>query len=606
MYRSLLIVILLLGCVLGLSGQIERQIVPETAIDTIGQDTLSMIIMEADTSIHVSYDDREVDTLYKNVILTQDSLAMYCNLAIVIDQIDARAYEDVVIIHHDTIQIYADSMYYDGKGKIADLFGEVILQDGTRRLYTSELRYNVGDKTASYLNGGTLVDGVDTIVSKEGYYYQREGKVRLKGNVSFVDTSKVMLTDSILYLYNLEQLNIIAPTQINQDSVDIYCEAGIYRLKQDRGVLSENVQVKSGDQLMTSEILDVNGPEDKYTFLINPRLFDNYNEGVGDTIVYYDQDDILELRSNAVYTSEEEVMKAPVIRYNKKTDEYQTLGRANIDTKKSRIKANDITSEADGGTRLKGSVEIYDKESDATVSGQEAIKYESITKIYNPHKGQPLLNYRMSSDSLLLRSDSLLFIEKYADTDSSYQDLSAVNNVKWKNGSTLGKSGYFKFNQKDSLIVMTDNPILWSDSTQLTADTIILYLKNNDVHKISLIKNAMIITPDKGGMYNQIKGAEIENFVNDKELTKSHVMTNAELFYMIKEEESYRGVNLTKSNEMIFTFDDDEISKVDMTGQPTSNMYEYTKGMDVSVYNLEGFEWRIKERPSEGFFIANL
>ena len=606
MYRSLLIIVLLLSIVSGIWSQVDPILIPEVSVDSTGQDTLSVIIMEADTSIHVSYEDSEVDTLYENVILTQDSLAMYCNLAIVVDQIDARAYEDVVIIHHDTIQIYADSMYYDGEKKIADLFGEVILQDGTRRLYTSELRYNVEDKTAYYLDGGTLIDGIDTIISKEGYYYQREQKVRLKGNVSFVDTSRVMYTDSILYLYDIEQLNIIAPTEINQDSVDIYCEAGIYRLKQDRGVLSKNVQVKSGDQLMTSEILDIKGDEDKYTFLINPRLFDNNNEGIGDTIIYYDKDGILELRSDAVYTSAEEVMRAPVIRYNKNTDEYQTLGRANIDTEQSKIEANDITSEAGGGSRLKGNVEIYDKQSDATVYGQEALKLESITKIFDPGEEQPLLNYRMTSDSLLLRSDSLILSEQYAGTDSSFQDLSAVKNVKWRNGSTLGKCGYFKFDQKDSLIVMTDNPILWSDSTQLTADTIILYLKNNDVYKISLISDAMIVTPDDGGMYNQIKGAEIENFIDDKILTSSHVMTNAELFYMIKEEESYRGVNLTKSNEMIFTFEDDEISKIDMDGQPTSNMYEYIPGMDVSIYNLEGFKWRIKERPSEGLFIAKL
>ena len=114
----------------------------------------------------------------------------------------------------------------------------------------------------------------------------------------------------------------------------------------------------------------------------------------------------------------------------------------------------------------------------------------------------------------------------------------------------------------------------------------------------------MIVTPDNNGMFNQIKGAEIDNFIDDKELTRSHVMTNAELFYMIKEDDSYRGVNLTKSNEMIFTFDEDEISKIDMDGQPTSNMQEYTDGMDVTIYNLEGFKWRIKERPSEELFIA--
>ncbi len=605
MSRIILVAIVFLYSHSYLYGQ-NQVIEGVVATDTTAQDTLSIIHMSADTGLHVSFADREVDTLIKNVILTQDSIAIYCNLAIVIDQINARAYEDVVIIHHDTIQIYADSMTYDGQNKIADLYGEVILQDGDRRLFTSELRYNVNDKTAFYLNGGTLVDGLDTIVSKEGYYYQREQQARLIGNVSFVDTSRTMLTDSILYLYNLDQLNIIAPTQIIQDSVDIYCESGIYRLKQDRGVLSQNVQVRSGDQLMTAGILDINGAEDKYVFLIDPILNDDDNIGIADTIVYYDNEGVLELRSNANYTSPDEVLKAPVIRYDKETDSYNTFGRARIETKNSKIEADDITSEDNGGTRLKGKVEIYDKESEITINSEEAVELDGVTKMYHPGKGQPLLTYELSSDSLLLRSDSLIITEMYADTDSTSQELTAVNKVKWKNGTTLGKSNKFLFYQQDSVIIMTDNPILWSDSTQLSADTIMLFLKNNDVYKITLIDNAMIISPDNTGMYNQIKGAKIENFIEDKALVKSHVMTNAELLYMIKEDESYRGVDVTKSNEMIFTFEDDQIVTIDMNGQPSSNMYEYTEGMDLTSYNLDGFKWRFEERPSADIFKMQL
>ena len=77
---------------------------------------------------------------------------------------------------------------------------------------------------------------------------------------------------------------------------------------------------------------------------------------------------------------------------------------------------------------------------------------------------------------------------------------------------------------------------------------------------------------------------------------------NAELFYMIKEGDSYRGINLTKSNIMTFIFEDDEISKIDMKGQPDSNMYEYADNMDLSSYYLEGFEWRIDERPKSSIF----
>ena len=78
MYKSILIIALVLGSITWSYSQTDPIDIPETTtIDTSGQDSLSVIIMNADTSIHVSYEDQEVDTLYKNVILTQDSLAMY-------------------------------------------------------------------------------------------------------------------------------------------------------------------------------------------------------------------------------------------------------------------------------------------------------------------------------------------------------------------------------------------------------------------------------------------------------------------------------------------------------------------------------------------------
>lgn len=576
--------------------QIQSSVAQSTYSSRKVSDTLSYIAMNADTVFHVSTATNEIDTLKGNVILTQDSLVMFCNRAVVIDEIYAYAYENVVIIHHDTIQIYADSMRYNGATKIAELFGEVILQDGDRRLNTSLLIYDVDQKIARYNTGGTIIEKLDTIVSREGFYFQKQKKVRLKGSVSYIDTSRLLLTDSILYLYDIDQLNLIAPTRIWEDSIETYCEAGIYQLKKNRGVLSKNVQVLSGNQLITAQVLDINGNEKTYQFLIDPMITDSSGIATGDTITYYQLDELVEIRGNARYQSDQEVTIAPILRYNLKTESYETLGRSVVTSKKNVIEADTISRLTSQTTFLKGGVSIRDIDNKVRIKSDQALKKEAITKLFSDIQ-QPLLNYHLTSDSLLLMADTLISIDIYPDTDSSYQDLKAIRKVALKNGNTYGAAQHMVFNRVDSIIILTEYPVLWSDSTQLSGDTIKIYLKNNDVEQISLLGNAFIIAPDSSGMFNQIKGLTIDNFVENKEIKKSNVRGNAELFYMVKEGNEYKGINRTKSDGMIFSFSDGEISKVAMKGKPEHVMYEYNVQLDLEEYYLEGFHWRIEERP---------
>jgi len=410
--------------------------------DSTSSDTISFILMTADTVKHRSNEDFELDTLVGNVILTQDSLVMYCNLAEVTDRINAKAYHDVVIIHQDTIQIFADSLIYDGRRKLAELFGEVILQDGERRLYTDRLLYDVDEKTAEYNTGGTLIQGVDTIISKSGFYEQRKKQVTLHGNVWYRDTARTMVTDSILYLYDLDQLNILVPTNITQDSIEIYCETGIYRLKEDRGILSTNVQVKSREQYISSGLLDIKGGEGIYTFFYDPYLEDKDGVGTGDTIRYFKNEGYLDLISRAVYRSSTEILKAPLIRYIEASESYETLGRAIVDTDDSYVEADSLRSGEEGSIRLNGNIKMIDKESGITIFGDDGIKNDEEMKVYNSVHGQPLLLYPLSSDTLLLKSDTLYNVEQNEE-DSIPASFSAYGKVKWKNNETTGSSKDF-------------------------------------------------------------------------------------------------------------------------------------------------------------------
>jgi len=377
--------------------------------------------------------------------------------------------------------------------------------------------------------------------------------------------------------------------------------------------------------------------------MIDPEVIDEDRYARADTIIYFEDKGLIELRSDAFYRSPSEMMDAPVITYNRGTDIYSTRGRAKVRSDNTIIEADEIISESSDVTRLVGQVNIAEEDGSLTIQSQEAIKSAHSTKMYNA-RGQPLLTYELGTDPLLLLGDTLISTEEVltppttgdlphvdsttmldtafttdrdtnlvysSDQDSQIIDtltreprqlFYALDRVRMRNGSTYGSSGHFVFNQSDSIITMVERPIIWSDSTQLTGDTIKIYLKNNKVHKISLINNALIVSPDSAGMYNQIKGAHIDNYIEDKALQRSDVHGNAELLYMIKEGASYRGINLTKSQSMTFIFEEEQISEIRMNGQPESNMYEYSPDIDLTSYYLKGFVWRIEERPENHIF----
>jgi len=577
----------------------------EIQIDTISADSIVFITTEAE-DVYVSWDgEHERDTLIGNVEMTQDSLFMICELAYVMDNIYAWAYKNVVIIHEDSLTIFADSLYYDGVEKIAELYGQVTLKEGEKLLHTNELTYDIDSKTAYYNTGGTIIEGENTIKSREGYYYSRMKKAKLLGNVSFKDSTKTMLTDSIIYLSDREQLNFISPTTIIEDSTEIYGESGIYRLEENKGVLSQNIKVTSKEgTVITSSVLKIDQNIGEYTFLIDPIIKEDDGTARGDTIIYYSNERYVDLNGNATYHGSKESIQAPRIRYHLDTEQYATLGRSKVINDQNKIEADEITSDSTNTTYLNGAVSIIDYEEGLNLTSDYAIKKENSMKAFSEDEHQPLMIYSMKDDSLYIKADTLMMTENYEGTDSMSQVYNAITAVQFMKSDVYGRANNFIYQKTDSLIIMSQSPVLWSDSLQMSADTILLYLVDNQIHKIELIQNAFILSPEEGGHLNQIKADKITSIIHEGEIKKSIAEMNAEMLYLVRNDNKYEGINITKSKEMHFEFEDGDLSSFHTIKQQDSNIYEYEASMDISQYYLEGHNWRITELPVAVNFVG--
>lgn len=212
----------------------------------------------------------------------------------------------------------------------------------------------------------------------------------------------------------------------------------------------------------------------------------------------------------------------------------------------------------------------------------------------------------MQEDSLYLKADTLEMLKYFEGTDSMSQIYHAIEDVQFMKSNVFGRANNFIYKKSDSLIIMSNSPVLWSDSLQMSADTILLYISDNEINSIVLIQNAFILSPEEGGHLNQIKAEKIISIIEDGEIKSSIADKNAEMLYLVRNDNKYEGINITKSKKMVFKFNKGDLSSFNTIDQQDSNIYEYERSTNIPEFYLEGHQWRIAELPMTVNFVPTL
>ncbi len=568
---------------------------------TIG-DSISTLIMSADEAIHIVDDIGETDTLIGNVVLIQDSIYMNCDYAVVQNQINAIANGNIRIVHNDSLVIYADTLYYNGLTRMARLTGEVILMNNDKYLNTTDLIYNISEEKARFDKGGTLIDRESKLISREGTYDARRDEALFRYNVRYTDTLRTILTDSLLYDYAASLIHIISPTNILQDENEIYSRAGLFNTATNEGVLSEDVQILLEDRTISAGVLNYEGDSSIYRLYINPVVRDDEG-GVarGDTIFYDKHESLVTLIGDASYQSKAQNINADIIYYDQENNTYRTEGRSSASDESTDIIADRISKSKEGSTIAEGAVILTDTAAHYQIICDRVELIDSIDRaVAYSLNGPALLRYELGrDDTLQLLADTLVSYK--LDSVSLFE---AYYDVQIMSDGVSGVCDSLLYNMTDSVILLYQYPILWSDSTQLRGDTIMMSLKEEGINKIELIDNASIISMDTDGYFNQVGGSQIDCFFDDGEMRSADVDGNTELIYFMRDDaDELQGINTTFSGTMRFQFADSEIDQVRFFRNPDSTIHEYSAGIDVNSFRIQNFVWNIEKRPLESQFL---
>jgi len=485
------------------------------------------------------------------------------------------------LIKSDSIQIYCEDGFYDTENELAEFRKNAQFVKGKQQALGEIIRYEGKTDTYSLIGEASFVENDRNAVADTIKYNDQTGETTLLGDAVYQDSTQYIAAETIIYnsekeIYKTRGRSYISdPPQILQaDEVDYDNETGL-------GIAIGNVVWQDTSQQLT---------------IVSERAVYNQNtdylkaSGGRPLLITVIENDSLYLSSDTL------------------------IATSQIDTiyieEKIVEDSISIASVPDSLTNLVDSsdhqviVNVKD-----TIIAQDSLDHQYSINVPDTinHILEQFLSVQDSilsdlkqtvvQDSINLPKKTPILAKKIERIDTS-RTLFAYPDVRIFKSDLQALCDSLTYSTKDSIFRFFEDPIIWSDTSQFTADTIHLSLKNDKIDRIFLYNNSFIINSPDELYFNQIKGRNSIAYFLDSELSKVDVKGNAEsIYYALDEEDAYVGINKTQSASMILYFGNNEIEKIKFYEQPTAKL-EPMEGTDHEALKLTGFRWVTEGRPS--------
>jgi len=424
--------------------------------------------------------------------------------------------------------------------------------------------------------GDVVLNQGDTI-SQTSNYVEYDGnvkKARSWGNVVLKDPLITLSTDTLDFDRNKQLLFYKNGATIKDTTNVLVSDIGNYYLETTKFQALSNVVLTNPDYVLNSDHLDYftnNGQ----AFIYGPSTITGNDNFIYTEKGFYDtKNNISHFTKNSRIEHEDRVLKADSLYYNRKT----------------------------GFASATNNIQMKDTLNDTVIRGNYAEYFQNLDSAFVVDRAVAITE--VENDSLYIHGDTLLVTGK-----SDKRILRAYRRVKFFKTNLRGKCDSIHSNQETGLTQLLRNPVLWSEDSQITGDTIHLIsnTKTEKLDSLKVLRNAFIIQKDSAG-FNQIKGRDILGKFVDNDLQDVNVIGNGEVIQYVRNDNdnSLIGINKTTCSSINFTLKNGELQTTTFLTKPEGATYPPSQFPD-NVRLLRGFVWREKEKPlsKDDIFIKN-
>ncbi|HHC80857.1 MAG TPA: hypothetical protein ENK46_13305 [Flavobacteriia bacterium] len=441
-----------------------------------------------------------------------------------------------VYVEHEGISMRSKKAIHYEKKNILKAFGDVVLNQGDTITQTS--------KFVTY-NGNTK-------------------KARSWGNVVLKDPLMTLTTDT-LYFDRLKQLLYYKSGATIRDTTNVLeSKEGNYFLETSKFQALSDVVLTNPDYVLKSNHLDY-FTDSGYAFLYGPSTITG--------------------KDNFIYTEKGF--------YDTKADISHFTKNSRIEFKNRQVKGDSLYYDRTRGfASASNHIQLKDTLNNSVIRGNYAEFYQPLDSAFVV--GRAVAITEIDKDSMYIHGDTLLVTGK-----PEKRILRAFHHVKFFKSDLSGKCDSIHSNQQTGLTQLFKSPVIWSENSQITGDSIHLIsnTKTEKLDSLKVLRNAFIIQKDSAG-FNQIKGRNILGKFIDNDLQDVHVVGNAESIFFVRNESdnSLIGIDKTTSSSIQFKFKKSELQSSKSITKPDGGTYPLSE-FPENVRILRGFVWREKERP---------
>lgn len=355
-----------------------------------------------------------------------------------------------------------------------------------------------------------IIQGAVRITSNKAIHYLSRNSAELIGNVVVTQDSVTIKTKKGYYDGNKKTASSTSGIWLSDGHVELESVNGIYFFDDKRSNFFQNVILKDLQSTFSADSLNYFDDEDKAVAFGNVIVRDTVTELYADSLVHY--------------------------RELKKTFAFKN-------------------------------VRLYDSKNKSALFGDylEDRKLENYSKVL----GNSFL-FKIDSTSAE-KYDTLMLSSKMMEIfNDSLRKLIATDSVTIIRGtfSSLNSKtiyydgdGFLETNKQEGDL---NPPILWNENTQLTGDSVKIFVEENKLNLINIRQNSSIISVSSDSLfrYDQISGKNVMMYFGDDGLERSDIRGNVLCIYYLYEDGEPNGLMKASSENAKMFFDDKKVSDV--------------------------------------------
>ncbi|KAF0151513.1 MAG: OstA family protein [Ignavibacteria bacterium] len=366
-----------------------------------------------------------------------------------------------------------------------------------------------------------MTQGAVSITCDKAIQYLAKNEAELIGNVVVTQDSIVIKTIRGYYFGNSNIAFSKNGIDLSDGHVQLYSKTGYYYFDEKRSYFYDQVNLKEGVSNLSALRLNYFDDEDKVIAGGNVIVSDTSSTMLADSLIYF--------------------------RNTKNTFAFNNIRLYNY---KDRI--------AIFGERL------------------EDVGQNKYSKIWgNPFFARIDTASDGQLDTLMVSS---MLMEAF---DDSVQKMVATDSVKiLKTGFASSNHQTFFFSANNEIRTFKKEgdelpPVIWNDETQLSGDSVYVFIKDNRLTRINLNSNAVIISEhkDKPFRFDQISGKAVKIFFENGEINLTDVTGNVLSIYYLYDEDEPNGLVKSSSQSAKIYFENGEVKDVRLYGKPATEFH---------------------------------